>query len=424
MTAALLSKLVSVFVLGIVARCKVSGNPNSELGFLLHFHVLNSVLLTKNFRNAGNSRSNGVRPPCGTRKVPYSMGRWAQVKLDPPTHVANLHELAHYRCGEMLLGAEAKALHYFCGVLSREDLNRGFSQFTWQWEPKHCYLPDRFGEDLDTLLQRFLEKAKGSKIVFVGDSLSFEQYLSLRCLLGQHVVSEVDAYGFKLANEIAIQRIQNNYLVNKTTLQVMQSGMIEDFAQINKQPSTVIFNAEIQKDFALSLNEDVYDWENFYNGIGTSYAEHVTGDETILVLSTGPHWHGNIEGYGTMVLNVLKYLQKNFRGKRVFYRAASHGHTNCTDAVSPRRNDADASLQVSYNWRLFGHYNAIWKYEISRMNDRRFMYLDTYAMSEDRADGHIHSQSHPYKNDCLHYCLPGVVDFWNLLLLSFIVHGE
>ena len=46
---------------------------------------------------------------------------------------------------------------------------------------------------------------------------------------------------------------------------------------------------------------------------------------------------------------------------------------------------------------------------------RRFVFLDVEPMTRVRPDGHLR----PDGPDCLHYCLPGVIDYWTLLLASF-----
>ena len=48
------------------------------------------------------------------------------------------------------------------------------------------------------------------------------------------------------------------------------------------------------------------------------------------------------------------------------------------------------------------------------MFTRRFVFLDVDEMTRTRPDGHLGPPG-----DCLHYCLPGVIDYWTLLLASF-----
>jgi hypothetical protein len=55
------------------------------------------------------------------------------------------------------------------------------------------------------------------------------------------------------------------------------------------------------------------------------------------------------------------------------------------------------------------------------MNNKNFVYLNV-SMSNDRADGHLiwKMVDNVKKYDCLHWCLPGVPDHWNLLLYNLL----
>ena len=79
----------------------------------------------------------------------------------------------------------------------------------------------------------------------------------------------------------------------------------------------------------------------------------------------------------------------------------------------------DASPQISwYNWGQFQTYGQLWRDAITHLNDGRFVYLNVYNMSLARGDGH-YLPNGPPRPDCLHTCLPGIVDSWNFILASF-----
>lgn len=68
-----------------------------------------------------------------------------------------------------------------------------------------------------------------------------------------------------------------------------------------------------------------------------------------------------------------------------------------------------------HNWHEFEGHNLAWKTALQQLNDPRFVFLDVEPMTRARPDGHLW----PHRPDCLHYCLPGVIDYWTLLLASF-----
>ena len=370
----------------------------------------------------GINKQTNLRPPCEPR-VPHSKGKWLRLPVGPLPSVVDLHTEAKYQCGSTVLSAEYNTGHFLCGHLSSSDLQRASELFSWQWEPDECDLPTRVGPDLDELLQDFLETAKGFKVAFVGDSFAHEQFISLRCLLGQRVVSGELPNSFKTTTDIEVSKYDSPFLVSRETLHLLDEPQPTKWMSQGRQSSSgyVKRNKVLEADLELSRREDTFDWDNYNYTNGEAFGHILKDNQLYLVLNTGAHWHNNMEGYSKMVINVLGHLLKFFKGKRVFYRASSHGHVGCMDVKSPQQPEDATKESFVFNWRLLKHYNAIWKYEISRLNDPRFVFLDVFPMSEQRADSHSLSK---FGNDCFHYCLPGVVDYWNLLLLSFIVHGD
>lgn len=346
--------------------------------------------------------------------------------MSPPKDLSALHEQAHYKCGKVVQSTDTFTKYYLCG-LQPSDLQRAFDQFSYKWEPHACVLP-RFGAKFEKLVEMFLQQAEGFKFVFVGDSFSQEQFVSLRCLLGEHVPQHQDETmgSFITSNGIEFTMFPSAYLVNKTTFEVMVPGrspLSADGMQETRDNarSPYMDDDNLKRDVILSTFEDPFTWETYEVPADVnSYAHIVNGRDTVLVLNTGAHWHGNMEGYSIMVKNVLSYWQRNFRGRRIFYRSSSHGHANCMGASEPLSSEPGKEQVYHFNWRLLQHYNALWKQEIAQLEDDRFIYIDVHPMSEHRPDSHFMGATH----DCFHLCLPGVIDYWNVLLMSFIVYGK
>ncbi|GFQ08378.1 protein trichome birefringence-like 34, partial [Phtheirospermum japonicum] len=53
---------------------------------------------------------------------------------------------------------------------------KNFNYRHWRWQPYHCEIPRFNGKT-------FLEKIRGKKVLFVGDSLNRNQWVSLLCLI-------------------------------------------------------------------------------------------------------------------------------------------------------------------------------------------------------------------------------------------------
>ena len=80
----------------------------------------------------------------------------------------------------------------------------------------------------------------------------------------------------------------------------------------------------------------------------------------------------------------------------------------------------------TYGWDLVEEQNTLVQSIFEHDAPGRLLYLDTFSVANTRADGHVvkktkfmvtpegNKVSYPVK-DCLHYCLPGPVDIWNVL---------
>ena len=60
--------------------------------------------------------------------------------------------------------------------------------------------------------------------------------------------------------------------------------------------------------------------------------------------------------------------------------------------------------------------------EIARQTMRRanFRFLDVAVLSSQRPDAHTGAVQGENGTDCFHWCLPGVPDVWNEVLLNFL----
>ena len=73
---------------------------------------------------------------------------------------------------------------------------------------------------------------------------------------------------------------------------------------------------------------------------------------------------------------------------------------------------------TKYNWADFEGHNQMWRSALGMLGDPRFAYLDVSDMTAARPDGHCNPLF-----DCLPYCLPGVIIYWNFLLFADLSAG-
>lgn len=109
-----------------------------------------------------------------------STGQWEPIKVDGHTW-PRLKQSVGYLCAD-----RNHALH--CFEEEPTQLPRLAQANSWRWKPDGCALRP-FDTDalVDKLGANARRGAKGSGILFVGDSLQLQQVQSFECLMGEHV---------------------------------------------------------------------------------------------------------------------------------------------------------------------------------------------------------------------------------------------
>ena len=97
--------------------------------------------------------------------------------------------------------------------------------------------------------------------------------------------------------------------------------------------------------------------------------------------------------------------------------------------MAPFKNYAEyvPTITEVYSWNKFIDYND-YAQRVIRHRDKdktkqKIQILDVYPMTVLRPDGHAGGADcfECGRDDCLHYSLPGPVDWWNHLMLSNLV---
>mmetsp|Transcript_76099 Transcript_76099/g.236211 ORF Transcript_76099/g.236211 Transcript_76099/m.236211 type:complete len:350 (-) Transcript_76099:65-1114(-) len=140
---------------------------------------------------------------------------------------------------------------------------------------------------------------------------------------------------------------------------------------------------------------------------------------TLLLVNTGLHRHvfKEFQGDVSTFLSQMVNTTEQRPGDKVVYRLGLPGHESCWDHKEPFKSKDEFKLGFLaevYAWKFAPDQNkyvknvARNKRQTTKLNVR---ILDVYDMTIQRPDGHRGS-------DCLHYYLPGVVDWWNHLLVT------
>ncbi|RUS15549.1 GDSL/SGNH-like acyl-esterase family found in Pmr5 and Cas1p-domain-containing protein [Endogone sp. FLAS-F59071] len=287
-----------------------------------------------------------------------------------------------------------------------DELMRQKKAMEWTWNPDSCDLleldPDIFTRHLED-----------NPLLFLGDSITRQQYVSLRCLLGRTVRQVADPFAnstFFMPDKPPVTwrsqlQSERSAKSNKTIVMFSRS----DFLVRSRNLEVIKPGEEIE------LERDPY---NF------AWSDLIPKFKYV-VINTGAHWSTRIlnttlpilDAYQIMIDRVLEHLSTEYPHVRVFIRGSVYGHFNCSQYTEPfKEPKLPTPTDGQHNWFSMLKMNDMWKESIYALNNSQITYFDI-SFTELRGDGH----ADPHKPDCLHYLLPGPMDTWNKLLYHEII---
>ncbi|KAJ1286055.1 hypothetical protein BS78_03G324700 [Paspalum vaginatum] len=302
----------------------------------------------------------------------------------------------------------------------------------WRWQPRDCTMP-RFDAKL------FMERLRGKRMMFVGDSLNRNQWESMVCLAqaasppgkkyvsweGQRIVYH--AWTFNATVEFywapfLVESNSDDPKIHSIQHRIIKADAIAAHAEHWRGVDYLVFNTYIW-------------WMNTMNMKvmrpgGQSWEEH---DEVV-----------RIEAYRKVLTTWANWVNDNVDPARtsVFFMSMSPLHISpqvwgnpdgirCAKETMPLLK-WHGPLWLGMDWDMFREAK-----NVSRMESPRvpITFLDITTMSERRKDGHtsVHTirqgkvlgpeeQADPGTYaDCIHWCLPGVPDIWNLMIYTRIM---
>ncbi|XP_022942907.1 protein trichome birefringence-like 41 [Cucurbita moschata] len=295
---------------------------------------------------------------------------------------------------------------FSCVKNGRPDL--GYTKYRWQ--PLNCDL-SRFDGKL------FLEKLRGKSILFVGDSLSRNQWQSLTCMLHSAVpnahytltrVGDVSTFTFT-EYEVKVMLEKNVYLVDIVREEI---GRVLKLDIINEGSSKLWQSVDFL----------IFNTWHWWNRRGSSqpwdYIE--IGKEMLRDMDRMVAFEKALTTWGRWVdLNI------DPQTNNVFFQGISPSHYNGSLWGEPR-----AKSCVGQNEPVAGSVYpggsppavAVLKAVLSKIINPIHL-LDVTELSLLRKDGHPSKYGLVGRTglDCSHWCLAGVPDTWNLLFYNLII---
>ncbi|XP_059296003.1 protein trichome birefringence-like [Lycium ferocissimum] len=297
-----------------------------------------------------------------------------------------------------------------------------------KWKPKACSLPRLNATHM-------LELLRGTRLVFVGDSLNRNMWESLICILrnsvknqkkvyevsGRHHFRTEASYSFIFEEyKCRVEFFVSPFLVQQWEVADKKGGKKETL-----RLDLIGESADKYKDADILVFNTGHWWTHEKTSLGKDYYQegsHVHNELNVLeafrrALTTWGRWiDAHINPKKTFVL---------FRGYSASHFSGGQWNSGgaCDSETEPIKNDTYLTPYPSKMTVLENVFKGM-KTQVS--------YLNITRMSDYRKDGHPSIYRKPHLTDkerrsqwryqdCSHWCLPGVPDAWNELLYAEIL---
>ncbi|KAF3329660.1 protein trichome birefringence-like 5 [Carex littledalei] len=297
----------------------------------------------------------------------------------------------------------------------------------WRWEPFDCALPRLNATD-------FLVRLRGKRLLLVGDSMNRNQFESLLCVLREALPDKSKMYetrGYRITKgrgyfifkfvdyDCTVEFVRSHYLVREGTRinrlgnsnPTLSIDRIDKSAKRWKRADFLIFNTGHWWTHGKTAKG-----KNYYQEGGVLYPKFDA-----------------VEAYRRAIRTWGKWIDRNLDPTKttVFYRGYSTAHFRGGDWDSGGSCNGEQSPILSGS--IIDSYPIKMKIVQEAIHKMRFpvILLNVTKLTNYRKDGHPSIYGKLLKNgqkkvsrkkqDCSHWCLPGVPDTWNELIYATLV---
>ncbi|XP_041013182.1 protein trichome birefringence-like 2 [Juglans microcarpa x Juglans regia] len=297
----------------------------------------------------------------------------------------------------------------------------------WRWQPNGCNIPSLNATD-------FLERLRGKRLVFVGDSLNRNMWESMVCILRQSVRNKARVYEISGKREFkkkgiyafrfedyncSVDFVSSPFLVRESSFngrngsfETLRLDLMDKTTSMYHDADVIVFNTG-----HWWTHEKTSRGENYYQEGNYVHPRLKVLKAYTRALTTWARWiDKNVDANQTQVF---------FRGYSVTHFRGGQWNSGgrCHKETEPIFNQTFLAKYPS-KMRALEHVLLETKSPV--------LYLNISRLTDYRKDGHPSIHRMEYKTveeriaaersqDCSHWCLPGVPDTWNELLYASLL---
>ncbi|VFQ63026.1 unnamed protein product [Cuscuta campestris] len=292
----------------------------------------------------------------------------------------------------------------------------------WRWKPDECDLPRFNATD-------FLVRLKGKRLMLVGDSMNRNQFESLLCLLREGLgnkskMSEIHGYKITKGRGYYVFKFED---YNCTVEFVRSHFLVKEGVRINAHGNSnpILSIDRIDKTAPRWKQADIL---IFNTGHWWAHGKTARGINYYKVGSYVYPKFDAVEAYRIALKTWASWVDEHLdRKKKVFYRGYSSAHFRGGDWDSG--GSCNGETEPVFSGTILDSYPLKMKIveDVIKEMQTQVVLLNVTRLTNFRKDAHpsIYGKMvtkgekvSTKRQDCSHWCLPGVPDTWNELIYA------